>query len=192
MVNIAYIRIAKADYDNNYQVKALEKFNIHKWFTEEASIKAKSRPVLDEMIYSVSDGDTVYIHDFSRIARSVTELSKIVDELENKNAHFVSVQENFDTNTEQGRIMKDMLSSLASLERNVYKEKQKEGIEKAKAAGKYKGRVRIKVPNFNEYYDMYINKKITKTDIAKELNISRPTVDRLMKEYKESIKNSLV
>ncbi len=97
----------------------------------------------------------------------------------------VSVKESFDTTTDQGRIMKEMLSSLASLERAIYKEKQQEGIEKAKAAGKYKGRVRITVPNFHGYYDMYINKKITKTAIAKELNISRPTVDRLMKEYKE-------
>ncbi len=70
MTNIAYIRVSKADPDRNPQIKALEKYDIQKWFEEEKSVNEKSHPVLDEMIHSVNEGDTVYVHDFSRIAKT--------------------------------------------------------------------------------------------------------------------------
>ena len=62
---------------------------------------------------------------------------------------------------------------------------QRAGIKRAKEAGKYKGRKKIEVPNFGEHYDRYMRREITKCALAEELNISRMTLDRIIKEYKQ-------
>ena len=65
-------------------------------------------------------------------------------------------------------------------------ERQKEGIAIAKREGKYKGRKQVSVPNIGEYYDSYMRREKNKVQISKELNISRNTLDRLFREYKET------
>lgn len=134
----------------------------------------------------VRKGDTVYVLDFSRVARSTADLLNIVREIEEKNAHIISLKENFDTSTPTGKLMMTMMAAIAEFERDNLLERQREGIAIAKAAGKYKGRTKINVPNFNEYYDLYMQREITKSGIAKKLKVSRPTVDRLITEYKNA------
>lgn len=187
MANIAYVRVSTADQNEERQLKALEQYNIDEWFIEKVSAKDMNRPKLQEMLRYARKGDTVYIHDFSRLARSTIDLLKIVEELNEKGATIISLKENFDTSTATGKLMLTMMAAIAEFERENLLERQREGIAIAKAAGKYKGRKKVALPeNFKYYYDQYMCRKITKTDIANHLNVSRPTVDRLIKEY-ESI-----
>ena len=79
-----------------------------------------------------------------------------------------------------------MMAAIAEFERDMILERQREGIAIAKKAGKYKGRKQIHVPDIELYYDRYMTRKATKTQIAKELSISRNTLDRLFKEYEKS------
>ena len=72
-------------------------------------------------------------------------------------------------------------------ERAMILERQREGIAIAKREGKYKGRKAISVPNIGDYYDRYMSRQETKTSISAELGISRTTLDKLFKEYKEEI-----
>lgn len=67
------------------------------------------------------------------------------------------------------------------------KEAQREGINKAKREGKYKGRNAVTVPNFGQYYDAYMTRQTSKSQLAKQLDISRPTLDRLIKEYENTL-----
>ena len=187
MANIAYIRVSPADSSDAMQVEALKDYKIDEWFQDIVSVKNTNRPKLQEMIQHVSQGDTVYVYDFSRLAKTTADLLKIVEELENKNAHIISVKENYDTSTDNGKLMKEMIATIAGFEKDVYLEKQREGIANAKTKGKYKGRVKIVISNFKEYYESYMTRKINKTEIAKQLKVSRPTVDRLIKDYKKSL-----
>ena len=81
--------------------------------------------------------------------------------------------------------MLTMIGAINEFERTNLLERQREGIAVAKKKGKYKGRKEVKIDNFEQYYNKYLNREITKTQLAKELNISRPTLDKLIKEYKE-------
>ena len=185
MANIAYVRVSTAEQNEARQIKALESNLIDEWFTEKVSAKDTNRPKLQEMIRYVRKGDTVFVFDFSRLARSTADLLCIVKEIEDKGAHVVSLKENFDTSTPTGKLMMTMMAAIAEFERENILERQREGIAIAKAAGKYKGRNKISIPDFQDYYDLYMRRKITKSAIAKKLKISRPTVDRLIKEHDE-------
>ena len=133
-------------------------------------------------------GDTIYIHDFSRLARSTKDLLDIVEQLNNQEIHLVSDKECIDTSTPQGKLMLTMIGAIYEFERTNLLERQKEGIEIAKQKGKYKGRKAIHIPNFEKYYNRYMSREVSKSELALELNISRPTLDKLIENYQKSLK----
>ena len=184
-MNVAYVRVSSADQNEARQKEALEKYGIEKWFCEKVSGKnMQDRAKLLEMLDWIREGDTVYIMDFSRLARSTKDLLTITDMIEKKKAHLVSMKENLDTSTPTGKLMLTMIAAINEFERANILERQAEGIAIAKRNGVYKGRKKVEVSNFEQYYNRYMSREISKTDIAKELRISRPTVDRLIEEYR--------
>ena len=139
-MNIAYVRVSTVEQNEGRQIEGLKKYNIDNWFTEKVSAKDTNRPELKRMIEFVREGDTIYIWDFSRLSRSVKDLLDIVETLQNKNVHLVSVKENLDTSTPTGKLMLTMIGAINEFERTNLLERQREGIAIAKAKGKYKGR----------------------------------------------------
>ena len=79
--------------------------------------------------------------------------------------------------------MLTMIAAINEFERANLLERQREGIDIAKKAGVYKGRKPVDVPNFQYYYQRYIRREISKSALARELNISRPTLDKIIKQY---------
>lgn len=184
-MNIAYVRVSTVEQNEDRQVKALEKHNIDKWYIEKVSAKDTNRPKLQEMLEFAREGDTVYIHDFSRLARSTKDLLDLIEHMQDKGIHLVSNKENIDTSTPTGKLMVTMIGAINEFERANLLERQREGIAIAKAKGKYKGRKEIEIDKeFIEGYKRYMNREITKVQLAQELEISRPTLDKLIKEYK--------
>ena len=181
-MNVAYIRVSTVEQNESRQLESLKKYNIEKFFTEKVSAKDTNRPKLQEMLDFVRSGDTIYIHDFSRLARSTKDLLEIVEFLKEKEVNLVSTKENLDSSTPTGKLMLTMIGAINEFERQNLLERQKEGIAIAKAEGKYKGRKEVSVPNFDKYYEKYMKRELTKTQLAKELGVSRPTLDKLIKE----------
>ena len=183
-MNIAYVRVSTVEQNEERQIEGLKKYNIEKWFVEKISGKNTNRPELKNMIDFAREGDTIYIHSLDRLARSTKDLLEIVELLQNKKVHLVSNKENIDTSTATGKLMLTMIGAIAEFERANMLERQREGIAIAKAEGKYKGRKSIEIDdNFNNLYEQYKNRKINKCEFAKRLNVSRPTLDKLIKEY---------
>ena len=184
MANIAYVRVSTVDQNEERQIEALEKRDIDRWFIEKVSAKDMNRPKLQEMLEYIRSGDTVYIHDFSRLARSTKDLLEIVEFLHSKDVGIVSNKENIDTTTPQGKLMLTMIGAIAEFERENLLERQREGIAIAKKQGKYKGRKPVKINEdvFLREYDNYMNRRINKVQFAKNLGVSRPTLDKLLKE----------
>lgn len=183
-MNIGYVRVSTVDQNEARQVEALKKYGIEKWYSEKVSGKNLNRPKLQEMLDFVREGDTIYIHDFSRISRSVKDLLSLIDLLEAKKVHLVSLKENLDTSTPGGRLMLTMIGAINEFERANLLERQAEGIAIAKAKGKYKGRKAIEINEaFIEGYNKYLARKLSKSALAKELGVSRPTLDKLINEY---------
>lgn len=186
MANIAYVRVSSADQNESRQIEALGKYKIDKWFSEKVSGKnIKDRTQLNAMLDWVRDGDTVYVLDFSRLARSTKDLLDITERLKKKSVQLVSLKENLDTSTATGKLMLTMIAAINEFERQNLLERQAEGIAIAKKQGKYKGRKKIVVKDFEKYYDAYMSRETSKSGLARKLGVSRPTVDRLIRELKE-------
>ena len=184
-MKVGYVRVSTVTQHEDRQLVTMEKFGVEKLFQEKVSGKDKNRPQLQQLLDFVREGDMVIIHDFSRLARSTKDLLEIVEYLNNKKVALISAKENLDTSTATGKLMLTMIGAINEFERTNLLERQREGIAVAKKKGKYKGRKEVKIDNFEQYYNKYLNREITKTQLAKELNISRPTLDKLIKEYKE-------
>ena len=97
----------------------------------------------------VRAGDTLYIHDFSRLARSTKDLLEIVEQLNRKGVVLVSNKESIDTSTPTGKLMLTMIGAINEFERTNLLERQREGIAIAKRNGVYKGRKAVTIPNFD-------------------------------------------
>lgn len=183
-MNVAYVRVSSIDQNEARQVEALEKHNIEKWYIEKVSGKDTNRPKLKEMLDYVREGDVIYIHDFSRLARSTKDLLSIVETLEAKGVSLVSNKENIDSSTPTGKLMLTMIGAIAEFERQNLLERQKEGIAIAQREGRFKGRQVKQVDDvmFDMVYEQYQKRQITKMVAAEMLGISRPTLDKLLKE----------
>ena len=183
-MKVAYVRVSTAEQNEARQIEALEKHGIEKWFTEKISGKNTNRPELQKMLEFVREGDTVYIHDFSRLARSTKDLLEIVEMLNNKGVSLVSNKENIDSSTPTGKLMLTMIGAIAEFERQNLLERQREGIEIAKREGKFKGGQVKKIDDsvFSKCYEAYKAREINKKQMAEKLGISRPTLDKLLKD----------
>lgn len=182
-MQIAYIRVSSMEQNEQRQVDAMKPFQIERWFIEKVSGKDMHRPKLQEMLEFVREGDTVHIHDFSRLARSTKDLLEIVDTLSRKGVTLVSNKESIDTSTPTGKLMLTMIGAINEFERTNLLERQREGIAIAKRNGVYKGRKAIAIPDFQKHYQRYLARQINKSQLARELNISRPTLDKLINQY---------
>ena len=183
-MNIQYIRVSTAEQNEQRQIEAMRKYGIEKWYIEKVSAKDTNRPKLQELLGYAREGDIIHIHDFSRLARSTKDLLNIVELLNEKKVHLVSNKENIHSSTPSGMLMLTMIGAINEFERANLLERQREGIAIAKRKGKYKGRKAVKVPDFAKYYEKYKNREINKSELAKKLGISRPTLDKLISEYK--------
>ena len=183
-MKVAYIRVSTVDQNEARQLEAMQDKGIEKYFTEKVSAKDTNRPQLKAMLDYVREGDTIYIHDFSRLARSTKDLLDIIEQLQAKGVHLVSNKERINTSTPQGKLMVTMLGAIYEFERANLLERQREGIAIAKREGKYKGGQvkRIDEKTFEKYYQQYKTREITKVKFAQALKISRPTLDKILKD----------
>lgn len=183
-MRVFYVCCSTIELNEARQLKMAEEQNAEKVFVDKASGKNTDRAAFKEMMAFVRAGDTVVVESISRIARNTRDLLSIVSELTEKGVEFVSLKENIDTTTPQGRFMLTVFGALAELERENILERQREGIEIAKSEGKYKGRKPI---DYDEAQMKALCKKwrtgeITATAAMKELGLKPNTFYRRVKE----------
>lgn len=172
--NIAYVRVSTVEQNEDRQFAALKPKEIDRWFTEKISGKDTNRPQLQAMLDYVRDGDTLFITDFSRLSRSVSDLLTIMQQLETKGVRLVSLKESIDTHTATGKLMVTLIAAINEFERNNLLERQREGIACAKQKGVYKGRKAIQKPaQWSEVYGQYMSRQITANKAMETLGLKR-------------------
>lgn len=136
----AYIRVSTQQQNEARQLEAMKRYEIpeENYFVEKISGKNTERPELQRLLTILQEGDTLHVHDFSRLSRSTADLLKIVEELNMRGIHLVSNKENLDTSTPTGKLMLTMIGAINEFERECMLERQLEGIQIAKSNGKYK------------------------------------------------------
>jgi DNA invertase Pin-like site-specific DNA recombinase len=185
-MKVGYIRVSTVDQNDARQIEKMKDYKVEKIYKEKVSGKnLQDRKELQAMLDFVREGDTVYIHDFSRLARSTKDLLDIIDKLKKKKVDLVSFKENIDTNTPTGKLMLTMIGAINEFERENLLERQKEGILIAKELGKYKGRKPIAFPgNWEEIYPLWEKREITGVQAKKMLGLKHSTFYKLIKDWK--------
>jgi DNA invertase Pin-like site-specific DNA recombinase len=122
------------------QQRELQAIGVERLFSEQTSSIGR-RQALDDAMQFVREGDTLVVTKLDRLARSVTHLGEIVQALKAKGVALRVLNLGIDTNTATGELILNVLGSVAQFERSMMLERQREGVAKAKAEGKYKGRV---------------------------------------------------
>ena len=186
-MKVGYVRVSTAEQNTARQDVLMEKLGVEKIFVDKMSGKDRKRPELDAMMGFVREGDTVIIESISRFARNTKDLLTLVDLLREKNVAFVSQKESMDSETPQGKFVLTMFAAMAELERESILQRQREGIEIAKAEGRYKGRKRLEVDEdrFAELYREWKNGDTAPKYIIKKLGLSRNTFYRRVWEYED-------
>ena len=179
-MKVAYIRVSSSSQSLDLHREAVQKENVDKIFEEKVSgTSTQGREKLKELLEFVREGDSVYITRTDRLARSILDLQLIVKELTDKGVSLVATEQPISTKDATSKCFLDMLGVFAEFETNIRKERQMEGIAKAKAKGIYKGgKAKINVEDIIKLK----NEGLGATAIAKRMNIHRDSVYRLLKK----------
>ena len=139
---VGYARVSTVEQDAGFaaQLDELRRAGCEKLFSEKVSSVAAKRAQLEAALEFTREGDVLVVTRLDRLARSVADFVRISDALDRKKVSLRVLAMGLDTGNASGRLMLNVLSSVAQFEREVMLERQREGIAKAKAAGKYKGR----------------------------------------------------
>ena len=164
------------------QQRDLKNAGAEKLYAEHISGASASRPELDKVLDYVRDGDTLVVTKLDRLARSTSHLLQIVECLETKMVGLRVLDfggSEIDTRSPQGKLTLTVFGAFAEFERALMLERQKEGIEKAKRLGKYKGRKPLPDKKIALVHELR-EKGVACTTIAKQAGISRASVYRII------------
>lgn len=162
------------------QQRDLAAAGCEKVFIEQvSSVDVTAREKLQEALEYVREGDTLVVTKLDRLARSVAHLLEILDTLTAKGVSLRILSMGIDTGTATGKLMLTLLGGVAEFEREIMLERQREGIAKAKAAGKYKGRAPTAMAKADDVLKLH-REGIGGTEIAKRVGIGRSSVYRIL------------
>lgn len=193
---VGYVRVSSTDQNTDRQLDGVA---LDRIFTDKMTGSTKDRPQLKAMLDYVRYGDTVVVHSLDRLARSLEDLIFIINQLNKKGVSFKSIKDNltFDgvNNSPMDKFFLHILGAVSELERALIRERQKEGIAKAKQRGVYKGRKPSITPEkqaiieerlAEKEKDLQNYKSISYQSIADEIGVSLATLNRYLKRRRNA------
>ena len=145
-----YARVSTQQQELIRQLDMLKEYNCDEILTEKMSGTKSERPELIRLKDKVRPGDTLVIESFSRLGRSTKDLIELVEYFEGKGVKLISIKENFDTNTPQGRLMLTVFQAFSQFERDLIAQRTREGLISARARGRKGGRPKVKDKNIEK------------------------------------------
>ena len=176
-----YARVSTRQQDLSRQLDLLERYECHKIYTEKISGIRTNRPELNKLKKRVKENDKIIIESFSRLGRSTKDLIDLVYFFERKGVKVISIKENFDTQTPQGKLMMTVFQASSQFERDIIVERTKEGLDSARARGNIGGRPRIDPKLIQYALNLYQKEGRTVVDICAQTGIKRSTFYRYLR-----------
>lgn len=175
---VGYARVSTTDQSLDIQLDELKAHGCERIFTDKATGTNISRAGLTDLMEFVRDGDTLVVTRLDRFARSLTDLYAMLEKLTKRGVAFNCLRQCIDTATSTGKLTLAILGAVAEFENDLRRERQRDGIDKAKLRGVYRGRK----PKANAaIIAERLASGLSPTEIASDLDISRQTVYRHMK-----------
>lgn len=188
-MRIGYARVSTEDQSLNLQADAMKKYGIEpeNIYREKISGTKMNRPELIACLRSLRQGDVLVVWRLDRLARSLSDLIKITQDLDARKVDLVSLTEQIDTANAGGRLIFHVFGAVAQFERDLVSERTKAGLAAARARGKRGGRpAKLKPKDIRIILQIMKDKTITATDIAKRFGVSRATIQRGLRTYRET------
>lgn len=186
---VGYARVSTGDQSLQLQLDALEQAGCHPIYKEVASGSRRDRPELERMLKSLEPGQTVVVWKLDRLGRSMTHMVQVMDDLLKRGTKIKSLTEGIDTSTTAGLMVAHVISAIASYERSLIIERTKAGMVAAKAQGRVGGRPAKITQQKKDMIVAMQNMKLTHTQIAEHIGISRMTLHRWLDKMEDERKS---
>ena len=176
-LRIGYVRVSSYDQNEGRQLEHMD--DTDRTFTDKASGKDAERPQLQELLSYAREGDTIVVHSMDRLARNVDDLRRIVQQQTKRGIKVQFIKENLTFTGDESpmaNLMLSVLGAVAQFERDLIKERQREGIALAKQRGAYRGRRKALTDDEAAALRPRIAAGEKKAQVARELSISRETL----------------
>ena len=184
-----YARVSTEDQNLNLQLDALKKAGVAaaQTYEEQMSGASPNRPELKACLRSLREGDVLIVWRLDRLGRSLPDLIKIINDLNERKIGFKSLTEEINTTTAGGRLIFHVFGAVAQFERDLVSERTKAGLKAARDRGKRGGRpAKLEGKDVRMIKQLLKDKTVTKEEIAKRFGVSRATVHRsLLKARKD-------
>lgn len=182
---IGYARVSSKDQNLDRQLTALKKEKVFRIFTDTVSGLSTQRPGLDGALNYLRTGDQLIVVSMDRLARSLIDLHRLVDELTERGVSVKFLKEGqvySQDSSPVAKLMLGLLGSVAEFERAIIRERQAEGIAKAKARGVYKGRAKVLNEEQIIQARKWVSEGIPKAEVARRLGIGRTTLYKYLNQ----------
>lgn len=187
---IGYARVSTTVQNLDGQTDLLTQAGCERIYSEKISGVKKERPQLDRMMDSLRSGDTVIITELTRLGRSVKELLSIIERIHEAGASIKSLRETWlDTTTPQGNLLLTIFAGLSQFERDLTRQRTRQGLEAARARGRKGGRPKSDESKVSTALKMYDSKLHSIDEITKATGISRAT---LYMSHRQTQENNLI
>jgi DNA invertase Pin-like site-specific DNA recombinase len=181
VAHIAYLRVSTVDQNTDRQLSESE-ITFDKTFIDKCSGGSTKRPALTELKDYVRNGDTIHVHSIDRLSRNLVDLKQLINDWNNQGItvkfHKEGLSFNAGGNDHMSELMLNMLGAVAQFELSMIQERRQEGIEKAKSAGKYRGRPSNE-SNHQRITELR-SQGVSLRKVAKEVGVSLSTVQRAL------------
>ena len=181
MTSIAYLRVSTTEQNTDRQLNDTG-ISFDKTFIDKCSGGSTKRPALNELKDYVREGDTIHVHSIDRLARNLVDLKQLINDWNNQGVsvrfHKENLSFNAGGNDHMSELMLNMLGAVAQFELAMIQERRQEGIDKAKAEGKYKGRP-VNETNHQRISELR-SQGVSLRKIATEVGVSLSTVQRAL------------
>ncbi len=175
LVIFGYARVSTSDQETTLQIDALKRAGVDKIYQEKTS-SVGQRPELRKLLPQLKNGDLLIVYKLDRLARSLKDLLSILEQIEKAGCGFKSLTEPIDTVSPAGRLMLNVLGSVAEFERSLIRERSIAGQVAAIKQGRWPGRPKKLNPDQElELFDMWAS-GTTKADLARRFNVSHDVV----------------
>lgn len=178
-----YARVSTRHQNEDRQVKALSEYGIREEdiYVDKVSGLKEHRPALDRLLSVLRSGDTVVVSSFDRLARSTKQLLELAERFDKEGVRLVSLKENLDTSTPQGKLFFTISAAFAEFERSIIQERREEGMAIAQEKGVRFGRPQSSEEKIEAAISLYLDGKLSVSSIAETCGVSRATIYNKLK-----------
>lgn len=176
-MTVGYARVSTTDQHLDRQLVSLQEQGCEQVYQEKMTGSKANRPELDKALSVLREGDTLVVESFSRLSRSTKDLLEIIEKLTGIGVNLISIKEQLDTTTANGKLMLTMLAALSQFERDIIAERTREGLKAARARGRKGGRKPVGNEDIKRNaIALYEANAMTNPEIAKLSGVSNSNV----------------